>query len=181
MYQAPTNGDSKLSKGFLFPFFSLGKKVLFYGRFRKIRRWKHWWTLKLGRRMVRVPRAGRYQVKFLNEWCYLRRIRGRWYAKFRRRYYRVVSRGSKLFFRRGHQLKQLITFRIFFHRGWRTLRFRKKKPFIKYRGKMLKITSKFVYRVRVNGRYFTALRKGNKFNIRFHGRWRGWTPAYRRK
>lgn len=154
---------------------------MFYGRFRKIRRWKHWWTFKLGRRTVRVPRAGRYQVKFQKTWCYLRRIRGRWFAKSGRRYYRVVTRGSKRFLRKRNRLLPLSQFRIYFGRAWRTLQFRKKKPFIKYRGKVRKLASKFVYRVRVNGRYFTALRKGNKFNIRFHGRWRGWTPAYRRK
>ena len=163
-----------------FPF-SLGLKVLFYGRFRKIRRWKPWWTFKLGRRTLRVRRAGRYQVKVQNVWFFLRRKKGRWSAKFKGRSYRVVTRGSNFFLRKNRRLIPLIYFRIHFRGAWRPLRFRKKKMLIRYKRQWRKMRSKFVYRVRVKGRYYTALRKGNMFSIRNHGRWRGWTPAYRRK
>lgn len=168
------------TKALFFPF-SLGLKVLFYGRFRKIRRWKPWWTFKLGRRTLRVRRAGRYQVKVQNVWFFLRRKKGRWSAKFKGRSYRVVTRGSNFFLRKNRRLIPLIYFRIHFRGAWRPLRFRKKKMFIRYKRQWRKMRSKFVYRVRVKGRYYTALRKGKMFSIRNHGRWRGWTPAYRRK
>lgn len=145
--------------------------------------------MRYKKRWYRVRRTGRYQIKVINKWSYLRRVRGRWYVKYKKIPRRVIRQGTRWYIRYARRLYRLRrtskTLRIRFRRGWRRLKVRtkgrKKRLYILYGRLWRPIATRFTYRVKYKGRSVLVKKRGKRFRPRYRGRWLKWRRGYRRK
>ena len=173
-----------------FRFFKQGPRrprVLFKRKYRKIRRGRPVYRVRVGKRFILLRKIGRrMRIKFLRKWRRLQNRGSVWKVYVGRRWHRIRRKGRRWYLRYKNRLRPLRrnsrTFQIRLLKGYRALRRVGKRFWVKLAKRFRPMRRRFTWFTKYKGRRVLVKRKGRLGFVRWRGRWfRGRRLRYRRR